>query len=1160
MKALFTFFFAIAWSLLPATADNDHYPETEVAPYRLSAIDFNRHLPLRKPGKEALEGTMLEATMRLILLDLPFPRTALPLHVYARVRASNPRDSLVLETIDHGKRLPLATATDLTPGQWQWVALPPVEGTRIKERVRLDAAPFKEAGQAIALDSLVISTQADLSAKQLDHAPLWMSGGPMAQVSKTATPPRIDAKGDDPVWEKAVAIRDFILLNVHTPARLSTTARFLYDDKALYLQLVADEPLLQAALMRMEEIKTLATERDAHEPYDVLNDDAAMLLLQPKENAAVYEWSVNTIGALLDAKLDPDNLWQSRDVRWNADEVRSSVARHEGHWIWELAIPFEALDLSVPAPGESWNIALARNAVGSKEASTWNRTGRGAHLPQEWGELRFAAGSGDPIQPATAFGALEPGLNHWKVQLANPQEDRYLTATRIRPENAPTELAQTLSPAQPGKPATLEHHYPLETAARSEARWAIYNAATMEELYRSPQSRIDIRSSSLTLHLTTPGAYDVILNDTIVNHGTSAQDASIRLTLRQGANHLAIRAEAGKATARLSGEGSGHLPLLWRVKATEEASATRSDLDDRDWPLAKEAKASKEAGPVILRRLILSNHTQIWPVPDPALAIARNSVQAATFKFNGLPKRTLGKWITWVAIPQGLEVRGVTGYYGNYRKDQPIFTIERHGSVTLEGKETPLYKVSADKPLFHSDTHPPGGRTGIFHLMLALDEKETGHDHFQLHYWSEAEAGGVGELAQSFSVQSAPALNGKQPKEFVFELWASTFGSLDSKPVRKEILDTIQKAGFNLIVDNRKHTLEEAAQHGVKTGLPVSFISWSIDLTSHLKENPEEALLRFNGERSPDWLCTTLLLDQSWPVAREALEKLLTPLQPDTVCYDYEYSPWRSVHACFCPRCLKAFREAHPEAAARDQLDAKTIEADYRSQWEAFMAKRAARLVAKMRTAVHEILPGKVFSVFSLPQSARTISVYGIDWRDVVREKGTDVIQIGTSGAWRDIVATSKVAGETPIMYGVWIIPYGPSHMIPAHVATKAELLRRVLDSTHGILFYDRNTMDGYSWYNVGETTRLVADFEPIFLRSRPEAVPGHDEEVAQWMRGEKHDLLCLMNHGSEPQTFTLPEGLPQGYEYYSHRPLLPGKAQQITIAPHETAVYVFAK
>ncbi len=1139
-----------------------HYAAREVPPFRLIAADFARVRKQIAEDPAAYDGRVLQQSARLTLMDLPFPRTSQEVSVYVKVRAESPKDVLTLETYRGEKRVALAKITEHTPGRWVWVRFAAVPGEALGERLRMDAVPSREDGRAIALDSIVISTDAELSDEALDATPLWLPGNPLAAVNPTDTAPNLNGKGTDPIWKRAIAIRDFVAFSTGVPARLQTTVRFLYDDRHLYVQFIVDEPLLRAADMRMDELFTRATERDQLLPYDILSDDACMLMLQPKKDGPVYEWSTNTLGALLDARMEASDLWKTRDVKWNANGVVSVVERKEAQWIWEMAIPLADLGVKAPQPGETWNVALARLSPSRKESSSWNPAGRGAHRPEKWGQLRFETGETIAMTVREPLVELAPGSNRIDLDLLTAEDASPWVATTLSPEGGLPIVAQTPALTKE-KTTSVAHRFEVRETVPTLAQWGLFNAA-MQPLYVSPQAHIAVRSTVLTLTLSTPGAYEVVVNDSVVATGASADGEKIKVAMRHGANPIAVRAQAGVATLKLDGIGSEAFPEVWRIKTESDPKATAADFDDRQWPLVSTKKTvgdQKTGEPLVFRRMVLSEHTQIWPVPSPALFVARNSAQPATFKFNGLPGRDLAGWTTWVAVPETLEITGISGFYGTVRPKQPVFSVERDGTTKIEGKTIPLYKITADQPLYYDSVHPPGGRSGIFHLMLRVAKEVPPSSDLteRLHYWSQAEKGGVNEMTQSLTVQILPPLKGKQPRKFVFELWGSNLGTMDSEEVRREAMETMKQAGFNLLVDSREWSIQNGPAYGLVVRPAVHFVSWSIDLNPLLTQHPEEQLLRFNGERSSQWICPTLLLGERWPEVSEVFANLIRKLKATTICYDHEFSTLSGPHSCFCERCLTTFR-TEKKIAEAEPLNADLIESRHRKEWDDFMARRSARILAKRMETVHATGPGGLFNVFSLPQSPRTVSVYGIDWRYVAEKQGADVIQIGTSGSWRQMIHTSEVIGKTPIMYGVWITPYGPSHMVPARVAGKAELLRRVLDSTHGILFYDRATMDGRSWWNVGETTRLVADFEDLFLHSRPETVPGQDPESVQWLRGKEKQLLCVMNHGTAAAEFSirLPKGTANGYDYYSGIKVGDNPTLRMTLPPHESAVYVF--
>ncbi|HWL51577.1 MAG TPA: carbohydrate-binding family 9-like protein [Chthoniobacteraceae bacterium] len=1121
-----------------------------VAPYRLDLSDF----AAPSARVEEREGQRcLVATNRVILRHLPLPATELPLCLWVRIKPGSDRDRLILETAHEGRRTPLATLSGMTPGQWQWVALSPFAADKVRGVVRLDLVPSKESGRPLEAGAVVVSTRADLEPRELEAAQPLLDEAPWVNSYPVDTPPRLDASGDDPVWAQAVPVRDFLTFTTHQPASLETTVRFLHDERHLYVQWVVDEPLLRAAEMRIEELVTKAEQNDSVSPHDVLNDDACFLLLRPAGGASAYEFVSNSLGIFLDARLKAGDLWKHRDVHWNAKGVRLAQKRHEGRWIWEMAVAFEALAARPPAPGEVWQVALARLAPGRKEHAAWNPTGNGAHQPQQWGRLRFApAGEAIPATVAAPLKELTPGRNQLSFKVRGGREP--VAYTFIQADSGARLFSGTRLAGQQGN---ATHAFDVTDLQKGAVRWGLLDGATFEPIYRSAAAQMAVYSSEITLVLNTPGAYQVDLNETQVASGTNAKGERLALRLAKGANRLVLRTQAPKASARLEGEPGELFSNIWQVTPEDSPAGKKGTPQNGARGLALIGAESGTA--MISQCTILSTHTVVWPVPDPALLIARGMDQPVTFRFNGLPGRDLEKWTTWVAIPEGVHVDGVSGFYGATRERQPKFEVTPSGTTTLRGETLALYRITADRPLFYDKVHPPGGRTGMFHLMLKVPDDAAGRalSHGRIYYWSQAGEGTVTERRQSFLFKTLPPVRGRQPREYVFELWGSNFGNLDSEAVRHQIFKGMQQAGFNLLVDFQKWSVEHGRAYGIDVRPAIKFAHWSIDLKPYLEANPGEQLVRHDGSRHPEWLCTSLLLNERWPVAQAAIVRLMKENGYQSACYDYEYSPWRGPHSCFCPRCLNAFGR---EKGIEEALSPEVIEARYRPQWDDYMARQAARVMARMRQAVKEAVPGGFLTVFSLPQSPRTVSVYGVDWRYVAEEGGADVVQIGTSGSWETMIPTSRAVGKTPIMYGVWIQPYQPDHLIPAQVATKAELLRRVLDSNYGVLFYDRATMDGASWVNIGEITRLVADHEPIFRFQRPEPVDDLPPRDAQWMRGKEEALLCLMNPDREERPFTvsLPPGTAEVRDYFSGQ-IVKGHdgVLQVKLPAQEGAVYV---
>ena len=214
-----------------------------------------------------------------------------------------------------------------------------------------------------------------------------------------STPPVLDGKLDDPVWEDAYVIDDFPAHWSGTPSDKSTTARLLWDDDAVYY----------AAAMSDKELRTHGEKRN-----DMLwNGDVFELFFKPKADAEPYnEFQVNPKGVILElpfprrghdffelAALPPQGHEAEVIVAGTLDEPGD---RDRG-WAVEGRIPWSAFENSGgrPEPGAVWSFALCRYDYGPegtepKLMSSAPLTEPSFHRYEDYGKLRF---EGPPSKP-----------------------------------------------------------------------------------------------------------------------------------------------------------------------------------------------------------------------------------------------------------------------------------------------------------------------------------------------------------------------------------------------------------------------------------------------------------------------------------------------------------------------------------------------------------------------------------------------------------------------------------------------------------------------------------------------------------------------------------------------------------------------------------------
>jgi hypothetical protein len=1135
--------------------------DVEVPPRKFEAEAFAVQIDSVTNDESASAGRCVSDGRSLRLEGLPFPRTSRLVSVYVRVRTGAKKSRLTLVSRRCGQGQTLRSVSLMSSPDWQWVCLPAVSAEEVGDATILTGR-VDEAGSApLAFDCVVLSTDAELDAAALDDVAATVPKGPMVCVVKTSEAPVVDGKAEDPCWKCAVSVMDFLAYNTFTPLAEPTGVRFLYDATHLYVLVVAQESVLDVAAQRRHEIRAKATDRDGK----VLRDDSCMVLLSPEGSEEGYEFSVNTLGTLVDARCRMNDLWSTRNISWNAD-VDVAVRQEDGYWVAELAIPLADLGVSLPIAGQEWKAIVARIGQTRGELGTWNHSLAGAHRPETTGMLVFGESSVGLV-PVKPLRTLEIGRDALDVALhANRKESD-------RPDAGVTLWSQIASPDKkatrdvthvPVGSAKATHPIVVQESGPATVNWMAMDAATLEPLYVSPTIYTSVRSSQATLTLSTDGAYRVVVNDQPVASGASAAGTSVRVPLREGANVIAVEAATGVASLKLAGPVESQTPIRWRMNVATAKDALSAKLDDRTWRLAEPVEQASDSEPMlgqagtptVFRHMLLVRHTRIWPKPEPAFCIAGNGMQNINFTAMGLVGKRLMDWEVCVAVPKGYEVVGSTGFYGKNVETQPLFQWEPAGKVTIDGEQMQLHRVRADKPV-RSGRHQIMSQ---FQLMVRIADPKLvpPGSRSTWHYWTQANDGSMTEPRSSFAVEALPPLAGKQPKEFVMQLWGS-ISRMDEDDLREPLLATIKAAGFNEFVTNDRWSSEHGDGYGLRTQMLLSFQSWSIDVRAHLEQHPEDRLIDQQGEPSSTLMCLTQLLGEGRAVVDEQIAKELEESGAAIAQYDYEFSPMAGPHSCYCDRCLAAFR-SHAKLPSDVTLTPETIQADHADDWVDFMAWRVAKLLGQMKDSVHLARPGTKFSVYSgyhLPDNAAR---YGIDWGYVGQTKATDIIGCGYGRPVPAIHDTVVAADGLPAIFGVLITPYKLTLDQPVTRASKARILRRAIDSTGGVLVYERRSMDGRWWFAVAEVSRLIACYEELFLRVRPEAIEGQDPAAVQLLRGKDASLVCVMNGGSKPRAFelTLPADLGDGKEFYSDESVSVGEMMKVSLPPGEVAVYVF--
>ena len=1141
-------------------ADPPKVYDARVGPWRLEAEDFTLWRKDVAQDESASDGRCVGSQQYCRLVHLPFPRSSRPVTVYLRVKAGSEDEEYRLITTQGGNTQFLGSARPKPGRHWQWVRFPAVYAGEAGNQFDVDFRQGKGAVGTISIDSVVVGTRDDLDDTALDSTPLLFSGRPLTLVSRTESPPKLDGIPDDPCWRNTAACAGFVGVRSLAPAHSGTTVRLCYDDEKLYALFICDEPILNVAQQRRHEFAAKINERDG----DVHRDDSVIMLLDPANTGSpMLEFTVNSLGVVADARCPGPDLWESRDVGWNSKAQAAGVTG-DGVWSVEVAVPFADLTARPPAVGDVWQACLGRIARPRKEKTSWNPSNRGFHDPQSPGALVFAGpAAGVALDTPTA---LQLGRNK-VVAAITPRKGQPASVYVVSSVATPTGTAHSYQFAE-AQEAPTEVVASLEVNEEAELQVAhgILDAATLQPLCLTPVLSRTVKSTVATVTLACDGPYELLLNDELLGRGQQADAVEIKAPLQKGANVFALRLRNGTAAVNLEAPGLEPQSVNWKMISGDKTDATSPMTDDSTWETAAKVGEHPKLGdvvgrpgePVVLRHTLLWEKTRIWPTPNPALYIARDSNQHLTVIADGLPKRKLIDWTVYLAVPPEFEILGSTGYYGNVDY-QPSFLSTQLGEQTVGGRKMQVARIVANKPVMTGRHHI----FSLFHAFVRTREargKAEGNETAFV-YWAEANDRTVLEPRQTIPVHLLPPLNGKQPKKLVWQLWGSFFSNMNNHAMREATLATAKLAGVNDLVAGDLWSSENAPRYGIRHSMGFNFQAWSLNMKPHLTEHPNERLIGHDGQPNDGYLCTTLLLGQSWHAVEAKLREKIEATRAHTMDYDYEYSPVTGPHSCYCPRCLAEFRdfsELDPDA----KLDPEIIRDQYERQWVDFMAHRVAQLFRKFRDTIHRLAPGTQFSVYSGYQTPENPKRYGVDWGYVGEYEACDRAGCGYGRPAEAIPATIDGLKGIPALFGVLMRPYNTKETIPPVPMTKARLLRRALDSTGGVLLYHRLPMDGRSWYATAETTRLVAAYEDLFAAGKRTALSECDEARVQVLGDGKTTLVCAMNGGSGSLNLRLP--LPPeaggGREFYGKRSVTAGQTVSCTLPAGEVEVFILGE
>jgi hypothetical protein len=220
-------------------------------------------------------------------------------------------------------------------------------------------------------------------------APLLVlfAGAPQLQAARTAEPPIIDGRPDEPVWKTAAPIDAFTQESPFdgAPPTEHTTVRVLYDDEALYVA------------FDCQQIHAPIIERLTRRDQDSESEWVTVQLDPRGDGKAALTFSVNVSGVLLDAIVTEPSNWNTDwDENWEARAARTATG-----WSAEFRIPFRVLRFDGSLPVQSWGFQVGRYIAQNQEVDFW------AYAPRATANPLAHFGRLENLRDLKRTGALE---------------------------------------------------------------------------------------------------------------------------------------------------------------------------------------------------------------------------------------------------------------------------------------------------------------------------------------------------------------------------------------------------------------------------------------------------------------------------------------------------------------------------------------------------------------------------------------------------------------------------------------------------------------------------------------------------------------------------------------------------------------------------------
>ena len=213
---------------------------------------------------------------------------------------------------------------------------------------------------------------------------------PEYTIHRTSGALTIDGRLQEPAWQAAPDVGEFLFPWWEDGEKERTEARMLWDEDNLYVAFVAYDKHISAVLKKRDD--------------PVSRDDAVEVFVAPYQDSVrvYFNFEVNALGTILDRSPR-----DKRSSGWNAEAIQVAItidgtlnneADEDRLWITEIAIPFSSFAPFAPQlppqDGDTWRLNLYRiGGAVNPQFSLWSDTLTEVpqyHTPERFGKVHFS--------------------------------------------------------------------------------------------------------------------------------------------------------------------------------------------------------------------------------------------------------------------------------------------------------------------------------------------------------------------------------------------------------------------------------------------------------------------------------------------------------------------------------------------------------------------------------------------------------------------------------------------------------------------------------------------------------------------------------------------------------------------------------------------------